>query len=361
MVYRKLGNTGLTVSILGFGTMRLPIARINPNFTKATALIKYALEKGINFFDVGTFYCHHHSEEAFGLATRGLSRKQLIVSGKNSSHQTQNIEWLTQLRHSLALFHRKYFNIYFIHYLKLEQWESYFLENDIINKIRYAKDQGLFHHLGFSSHDKPEHICKLIDTRLFEAVILPFNLLQRDYEETMKYAYNRGLGVIVMNPLAGGVLARSSFFLDKAEEAKKNHRSGELALNFVLSQPFVHSALSGMESENIIEENVRIADIQRLDAEECSRLSERIARRAVIPCTSCNYCYPCTQGINIPEVIRMVNNYSIVKDHHFFYLDYSKLLVTAECCIQCELCVERCPHHIAIPEIMDKADKIIKG
>jgi len=364
MVYRKLGNTGLTVSLLGFGTMRLPIARINPNFTKAMALIKYALEKGINFFDVGTFYCHYHCEEAFGLATRGLSRKQLVVSGKNSSHQTQNVDWLTQLRNSLALFHRKYFDIYFIHYLKLEQWESHFLENGIIDEIRHAKDRGLFRHLGFSSHDKPENVRKLIDTRLFDAVILPFNLMQRTYEKTMEYAHSQGLGVIVMNPLAGGILAKSKLFDVDSEYLDTQDTPADLALNYVLSQPFVDSVLSGMESKAIIDENIRTVHKNRFRTLEINQLSQTISREKsnnYVACTSCNYCLPCTQGIDIPEVIRIYNEYSSVKGQSFFQRDYSILSVTADCCIQCRTCEDNCPQNIPIPEIMDKADQLLKG
>ncbi|MFQ5750911.1 MAG: aldo/keto reductase [bacterium] len=93
MLYRKLGKTGLSVSILSFGTMRLPISSANPDFTEAIALISYANAKGINYFDVGTFYCHNYAETAFGMATKDIARENILISGKNSSHQSGFPDW----------------------------------------------------------------------------------------------------------------------------------------------------------------------------------------------------------------------------------------------------------------------------
>ena len=359
-----LGNTGLRISILGFGTMRLPIRSRNPDFTRSITLINHAMQKGINFFDVGTFYCHHRCETAFGKATRGLSRRRFIVSGKNSSHQTRDIGWLTQLKKSLSLFYRKHFDLYFIHDLRLETWKSYFIGEGILEQIRHARDRGLILHLGFSSHDSPENVRALIDTGFFEAVILPFNLLQQDYEETMDHAHHEGIGMIVMNPLAGGILAKASLLDDDSTLGFKTGTPVELALNFVLSQPFVHTVLSGMESETEIDENCGIVENRRFSRTELDQIKRQIShekKKRIIPCTSCGYCLPCPQGIDIPEIMRIFNAYSLLKGRSFFVRDYSALSVTAECCIKCETCIEKCPQGISIPDIMEDADKLFQG
>jgi predicted aldo/keto reductase-like oxidoreductase len=361
MIYRQLGKTGLHVSILGFGAMRLPISQANPDFAQAIALIRHAVENGINYFDVGTFYCHGYCEKAFGLATQDIAPAKLLICGKNSSHQSRNSDWLGQLKNSLALFQREYFDLYILHYLNLEHWDSHFLRNGTINLAREAKKQGLFRHLGFSSHDTPENVQRLIDTGVFEAVILPFNLLKREYEETMKYAHRQGLGVIVMNPLAGGALANANLYANGATPQTNPKAAAELALNFVLSQPFVHSVLSGMDSETVIDENIAIVHEKRLTPEEIIAVDQQISHEKagrLVPCTGCNYCMPCVQGIDIPAAVKIWNEYGLLKGRKFFLRDYAALAAPPECCIQCDECIPKCPNQIAIPEVMEEAARL---
>ncbi|MCX6142376.1 MAG: aldo/keto reductase, partial [Ignavibacteriales bacterium] len=161
MNYRTLGKSGLLVSQLGFGTMRLPISKKNPDFAEAISLIQYGIEKGINFFDVGTFYCHGYCEEVFGNATKDIPRERLIISGKNSAHQSNSEHWLGQLKNSLRLFHREFFDLYFLHYLNYEQWTRYFIGNKVIDQIEEARKSGLIRHLAFSSHDSPDNVMRI--------------------------------------------------------------------------------------------------------------------------------------------------------------------------------------------------------
>jgi uncharacterized protein len=354
MIYRSLGNTGLTVSALGFGAMRLPIQNFNPDFDLAVELIQYAIEKGINFFDIGTFYCYGHCEQVFGLSIKDVKDDKLLICGKNSSHQSGSLDWKGQLANSLRLFNRQFFNIYFIHYLNLEQWKSFFEGNNITEQIWRCREKGLFQHLGFSSHDSPENVKKLIDSGWFEAVILSYNILNREYEPVMKYAYEKGLGVIVMNPLAGGQLANVDFIFEKIKSISSNKL--ELFMNYVLSQPFIHTVLSGMESKEMVDENVRTVHKSRLNLDEIEYLDTLIHRekaKSITLCTACNYCMPCTQGIDIPSVISIWNKHSILMGDKVYDRDYTMLPVNAESCIQCDLCSEKCPQHLKIPQLME--------
>jgi predicted aldo/keto reductase-like oxidoreductase len=361
MIYCTLGNTGLTASRLGFGTMRLPIGSLNPDFEEAVCLIQYAINKGINFFDVGTFYCHGHCENVYGIATSNMSSEKLLVCGKNITHLSNNLNWLAQLKNSLLLFKRKSFDLYFLHYLNFENWQSYFFEKKVIDQIKQAKDSGLIRHLGFSSHDTPANVSKLIDTKMFEAVILSYNLLRREYEETLKYAHQQGLGVIIMNPLAGGALAEMNIIDHESRKDKNLAKVAQLALNYVLSQPFAHIVLSGMESKDIVDENIRTIHRNRLNSQEIDSLTESISReiaKVFVPCTSCNYCMPCVQGIDIPGIIKIWNHYSILRGKKMFAREYAMLPISAECCIQCKACVEKCPNQIDVPDIMLKASQL---
>ncbi len=364
MRYCTLGKTGLTASKLGFGAMRLAIERENPRFERAVDVMRCAVARGINFFDVGVFYCHGHCEKAFGLATGDTPRDKLLVCGKNASHQTRDRSWTAQLHNTLTLFNRSWFDLYFIHYLTLKEWRDWFLDRGVIEEIERARAGGLFRSLGFSSHDSPGNVRKLIDSGLFDAVILSYNMLRREHEETLKYAHGKGLGVIVMNPLAGGALAGDAFYSDDFKAVGDPGSLAEISLKYVLSQPFVHVALSGMESKAIIDENVETVHKKNFPPETIHRLDEIISNsraHVMAPCTSCHYCAPCTQGIDIPRVIRIYNQYSLLKKRRAYVREYAMLPVTAECCIRCNACVEKCTQHIDIPGIMEKAARLLTG
>lgn len=217
--------------------------------------------------------------------------------------------------------------------------------------------------MGFSSHDKPDNVRQLIDSGAFEAVILPYNLLQREYEATMQYAYESGLGVIAMNPLAGGNLLNAQLYLDDFSEGYNQQNRAELALNYVLSQPFIHTTLSGMESKPEIDDNIRTVHQERLKPPAIDRLNHCISleKAAIfVPCTSCQYCLPCTQGIDIPIMLSIWNRFSLLQGKNVFVRDYAIQEINAECCIQCQACTEKCPQKIAIPEIMAKIATFFK-
>ena len=361
MRYRTLGQSGLLVSQLGFGTMRLPISKKNPHFGEAISLIQYAIEKGINFFDVGTFYCHGYCEEVFGKATQSIPREKLIISGKNSAHQSNSDQWLGQLKNSLRLFQRECFDLYFLHYLNYVEWTNYFIGNKVVDQIDEARKSGLIRHLAFSSHDSPDNVRKLFDTGIFDVIMLPYNIINRKYESVLRYAYDNGLGVVIMSALAGKALADNKLSLLTIEEHGNESTSTKaIALNYVFSQPFIHSVFLGMDTIDAIVEAVDTLHHRRYlpaELEEISNLVDEEKVRLSIPCTECNYCMPCIQGIDIPGVIDLVNQYCILKLERTFSRDYAMLQIPAECCIGCDSCKDKCPNGINIPEIMEKAVK----
>ena len=388
MIYRNLGHTDLQISLLGFGAMRLPVSKGATVHPEAINLIHHAISRGITFFDVGTFYCHHECEKIFGLATLLLPEKAILFCGKNASHQQSGGDWPGQLQNTLALFGRKQLDLYFLHYLDRATWQRHYLDGGVLQQVEEARRQGLFRHLGFSSHDSPANVQALIDTGLFEAVILPFNLLQQEYRGVMQYAHQCGLGVIAMNPLAGGVLAREDLFKDSAREdlfreltradllkdsapeylfkdsaredpckdsAVPTAAPAALALNYLFSQPFIDCVLSGMETKEVIDENVALIAAGRFDhplAGEIEQLIDQRRRRSWIPCTACGYCMPCPQGIDIPGLIAVYNQFSAVATEKITVRDYFSRSVTAESCVQCGSCEEKCPQKISIAQLM---------
>lgn len=365
MRYRTLGKTGLSVSQLGFGTMRLPISEKNPDFTDSIKLIEHGIERGINFFDVGTFYCHGHCEDVFGTATIDVPRERLLVAGKNTTHQSHSGHWLGQLKNSLAKLHRESFDIYFLHYLNYEHWIKYFIENKVIDQLREAFQLGLVRHLAFSSHDSPENITKLIDTGMFDVLLLQYNIINRRNETVLRYAHGKGIGVVIMSALAGKALVDNKLSLLTTDEfGDESVSTKAMALNYAFSQPFIDSVLVGMESTRDVDEAIEVLDGKRYtesDLEHLSTLVDEERVRLSIPCTGCQYCMPCVQGIDIPRVIDLMNQYCLLNMQSTFSRDYAVLQNPAECCIACDTCRDICPNRINVPEMMKKAVEMFSG
>lgn len=359
MIFDILGNTNLKVSKLGFGTMRLPVEKGNPDLTKAIRLLEYGRQKGINFFDVGTFYCHNKAEEIFSEALKHDLNSDIVTSGKNVTHQHEVTDWTGQLRNTLKIYNRPSLSIYFIHYLDYRVWIDRFMEGGYIEEVGDALKNKLFGFLAFSSHDTPENVVKLIETGFFHALLLPYNLLNREYEPVMKYANERGMGVLVMNALAGGLLSLEQVGLDSLLKDLPNSNMVEIALNYVLSNPYVHCVLSGMRSEAEVDRNINILlNRPRFSFSQLDRINELVEAeksKQYFYCTGCNYCMPCTQGIDIPSVISVLNKYAIKTDSPHYIRDYAVLDQPASCCIACGVCETKCPNKLEISMIMKKA------
>ncbi|MGA2265516.1 MAG: aldo/keto reductase [Phycisphaerae bacterium] len=365
MLHRPLGRTGLAVSQLGFGAMRLPMvgegdaARVNREL--AIPMIHRAFAAGVNYIDTAVGYCKADSQRAVGDALkgwRGRGREKVIVSTKNPYYGTDEKEWWKNLTDSLERLQVDCIDIYNHHGVRWAKYEE-FVAPVMSRWMLKAKDQGLIKHICCSFHDSPDALRKVVDTGYVESITLQYNLLDRSLEDGIAYAHQRGIGVVVMGPVGGGRLGADSETL--AQLVPGIQRVPELALRFVLSNQNVSMALSGMSTMQQVEENLATAeDATPLSEEDKKAIDEHLARLAKLAdlyCTGCGYCLPCPKEINIPHLFRIYNHAKIygLWDHaRKAYRSIQrgpipkKRSAAADACSDCGACETKCPQNLPV-------------
>jgi predicted aldo/keto reductase-like oxidoreductase len=241
MRYRPFGKTGWDVSALSFGCMRL---KDDPELNKE--LISKAIDLGVNYFESTRYYlggtCQHRTAPGLEGKTAGV-----IVSGKEriNSDQTAYLfrKEIERQLEILGLSHFKFFQVGWFHWGNMPHLLK---QGGVLDAIRQAKAEGLIQCVGFTGHDSPENFIRCIETGLFDSLTVPYNLINRSYEPTIKRAGELGVGVVAMCPVAGGVLACESSRLKEA--LQMDLPTTEMALRFVLSNPDVSTACSGMNT-----------------------------------------------------------------------------------------------------------------
>lgn len=366
MLYRELGRTGLKVSQLGFGAMRLPMvgegeqARVDREL--AIPMIHRAFEAGVNYIDTAIGYCNSDSQCAVGDALQGW-REKIVLSTKNHCYGEDEREWWTNLENSLQRLQVDYIDIYNHHGIN---WGSYqeHVAPRLSTWMQKAKDQGLIKHICCSFHDNNDALKNLVESGYPSVITLQYNMLDRSLEEGIALAHERGIGIVVMGPVAGGRLGATSAVLEELVPGIK--RVPELALRFVLANPNVTVALSGMSTMQQVEENIAVAaDPVSLSAEETTAIEEHLVRMksmAELYCSGCKYCLPCPNDVNIPLIFETYNSmrvYGLADHARGQYASIGKVPwfkgSTAEACVECGLCEDKCPQHLAIRQQLAEA------
>ncbi len=363
MQYRKFGNTGVQISALGFGAMRLPeVEEKDGTFRideeKALAAINQAFELGVNYIDTAYGYCHGNSETVVGKALKGW-RDRVYLSTKMPTWMVKKTsDYRRLLEEQLKRLDVDCIDFYHFHALSRERFDDIVLKHNLLDEAQKAKDEGLIKHISFSFHDEPEALKELVDIGIFSSLLCQYNLLDRANEEAIAYAHAKGLGVVIMGPVAGGRLAASSQAVQQLL-GERTVSSPELALRFVLANPGVSCALSGMTSAEMVADNVRAASVETpLTSEELHRINlalEENERLAELYCTGCDYCMPCPNDVNIPLNFRLMNYHRVYGLTEYARDEYQKIGNNednkgrkAEECIECGLCEDKCPQKIQI-------------
>ncbi len=369
MQYRRYADTDIMLSALGFGAMRLPK---DDDF--AVECMVHALENGVNFIDTAPGYRGGDepepgsSERLVGKAIKAVPREEIYVSTKNATGSPSAEGWREGLETSLKHLDTDYIDFYqLVHSMKWKSYTEKFRPNAWEEALR-AREEGLVRSFGFSSHDTPENILKLLKEGIFDSCIIQYNLLDRKNEPVIDYARANNISVLVMSPVGGGRLGTHSEKLEGLVPGVSS--TAELALRFVLSNPGVTSALSGMNTIEMIDENIATASVQEpLSSEERRAIDKSVEenrRLAELYCTGCDYCMPCPQNVGIPQIFSAMNTHRVwgltdVAKRQYTRLgpDHRNGLLQADACVECGVCEDKCPQNIPIIKQLKESHKAL--
>ncbi|MBO4320703.1 MAG: aldo/keto reductase [Treponema sp.] len=374
MQYRK-DRYGNDISVLGYGCMRFTKKGLATDMDKTESEILKAVELGINYFD--TAYIYTGSEVSLGqiLAKNNL-RSKVKIATKLPQYLIRTPESIEKyFTEQLSRLQTDYIDYYLMHMLTdIDAWET-LKKIGIEEWIKEKKATGKIKQLGFSFHGDSDMFLKILNAYDWDFCQIQYNYIDEVTQagiKGLKAAHEKGIPVIIMEPLRGGKLVNIPN--DAKTLLEKNaHRwtPAELALRWLWNQKEVSCVLSGMNSIEMIEENCRIADNTQIDSftpedfELTKKVKEIIQAKTKVGCTGCRYCMPCPKNVDIPSIFASYN--SLYTESRVSALaDFVRVMCLrkesafADQCIGCGKCEQHCPQHIEIRRQLKIADKKLR-
>ena len=321
----NLGNTNMKIKRVGFGG--IPIQRITQEDTN---LVIDELEKnGINFIDTARGYTV--SEEYIGNSLVGR-RQKFYIATKSMSRDYEGMK--KDIEISLKNLKTDYIDLYQLHNVKIEEYETIFNEDKAFRALLEAQKEGKIKYIGITSHSI-ETIEKAIEDGKFDTIQFPYNIVEDQADEAFKKAHEKGIGIIVMKPLAGGALDDAT-----------------LAIKYILSKEYIDVAIPGMDSIKQVKENVDVLNNLGLTEEDKEKIDNIRATLGGKFCRRCEYCLPCPLGVNIPQNFLLEGYYTRYNLKEWSKERYDSLEGKASKCIACGKCETKCPYELPIIEML---------
>jgi predicted aldo/keto reductase-like oxidoreductase len=374
MDYRKFGKLDWKASALGFGTMRLPVINGdmgNVDEPEAIRMLHYAIDHGVNYIDSAYGYHHGKTDLVIGKALQGEYKGKARVATKLPSPEIRIAEDFDRcLNEQLQKLQTGKIDFYLLHHLNRVTWPK-LRDLGILKWADKAIADGRISYFGFSFHDSFEVLKEIIGAYdNWTMCQIQYNYMDEEFQagtKGLEYAHNKGLAVVVMEPIRGGRLTRPPASVAKIWAEAPEHRTPqEWALRWVWNHPEVTLALSGMSTMQQVVENV--ASAERSQPHNLSKTELALIERArdayislgPVACTGCKYCMPCPNGVDIPGVFNFYNDAMIYGEPSRPRREYRRVEMFKESqrgdkCIKCNKCVEKCPQKVPIPEMLEKA------
>lgn len=374
MLYRNDKNA-TPISQLGYGCMRFTQKGGSIDYEKAEKEVLYAIEHGVNYFD--TAYIYPGSEKCLGrILDENKCRDKVMIATKLPQYTMHNPDKIEKtFQEELSRLRTKYIDYYLMHMMtSFSEWEN-LLSLGIIDWIDAKKSDGSIKNIGFSYHGNTETFLKILDAYDWDFCQIQYNYLDEHSQagrKGLEAAQAKGIPIVIMEPLRGGKLVNLP---EKAKaylaNSNKKYTPAELGLRWLWNQPGVTCVLSGMNSIEMVEENIRIASdatpghLTEDDLAIVEKVKTIIKEKEKVGCTGCRYCMPCPKGVDIPG------------NFHFYNLMYMENKASARFgfaqtiglngesgfasqCIGCGKCEQHCPQNLPIREKLKEADKALR-
>ncbi len=367
MKYRRFGKVGFEVSALGFGCMRLPTKGESANIDEPEAIrmIRRAIDAGLNYVDTAYGYHGGNSERVVGKALRDGYRDKVKLATKLPPwNVTDASDFDRILNDQRQKTQSDYIDFYLLHSLDRGSWIK-LRDLGVMQWAEGALADGRIKHLGFSFHDELSVFKEIVDYYdAWEFAQIQYNLLNEEVQagtEGLLYAADRGLAVVVMEPLLGGRLAKPPKAI--REMLGDSRTPVDWALQWLWDKPEVSTVLSGMSTMEQVEQNLVSASrsgagsLSGADRDLLKRVQAKYSELNPIPCTACEYCLPCPEGVNIPRVFAIYNEGMVYEEMEQARKRYERMRddQLGSLCVQCRRCESRCPQHIEISEWIPRA------
>jgi hypothetical protein len=369
MLARKMKKADPELSILGFGAMRLPVRPDgHVDEPEALRMIRYAIDRGVNYVDTAYPYHNGESEPVVGKALLGGYRERVNLATKLPGWLVKSHEDLDRyLEEQLVKLQTDRIDFYLLHGLTGPFWEN-LSSVGVLEFLDDAIASGRIQYAGFSFHDTFRLFREIVKSYDWTFAQIQYNFMDEDYQagtKGLRYAAKKDLGIVVMEPIRGGLLARDIPGITEIWERAPVRRSpAEWALRWVWNHPEVTVALSGMSTFDQVVENISCADhglpesLTKKELALYDRVRKKFRKRMAIPCTGCKYCQPCPHGVSIPECFELYNQAHMYDAKETVTQTYTTFLgglfdgvpAYASCCQDCGECEGKCPQGLPIRE-----------
>ncbi|MBP6491554.1 MAG: aldo/keto reductase [Clostridia bacterium] len=378
MKYRTFQKTGEKISLLGFGTMRLPV--INDDFSKidegeAIQMIRSAIDRGINYVDTAYMYHDGFSEVVVGKALKDGYREKVLLADKLPVWMAKTEEGLeTLFNEQLKRLDVDCIDMYLIHSINAGIWKRA-LKFNVFEFLEKKRAEGKIKQIGFSFHDEYDVFEEVIKAYPWDFCQIQLNYMDSEFQaglKGLKLAGSLNIPVIIMEPLKGGKLTD---VLPKSIQAFWDHSPvkrtpAEWALRWVADFPEVLTILSGMTSIDQVDENIRIlseadpGSLTEAEQKTIQNVADEYNKLIPYSCTACRYCMPCPANIDIPTVIGFYNDWFLFEGNKKIMDDFYTWIPPKSrpsVCVDCKACEGHCPQQLPVSDIMKKAEDLFES
>lgn len=379
MLTRRNVKNGDELSILGFGCMRFPTKGAGIDESRAIAMIRDSIEKGVNYFDTAYFYHGGKSESLLGEALSGGYRERVKIATKLPPFMVKNLEGAKKIfATQLTKLKTSYIDYYLLHMLSDKVTFDRMVSIGVIQWLEELKKEGKIKNLGFSFHGSKVDFEEIIQAYPWDFCQIQYNYMDENTQATksgLQLAHSFGIPVVIMEPLRGGRLVNNlpEEVIQEFKRYDEKRSPAEWALRWIWNHPEVNVVLSGMSTEAQTEENIQIASDARANSlsekelEIFENVKAILHEKTKIPCTACGYCMPCPSGVNIPGCFSAYNDKYLLKGKRsrWKYMQalgvMSKKPSYASVCIECGKCEKHCPQNIAIRKELRTVKREMEG